>query len=143
MWSADVAFDDCGSAFVCTRTYSTLSTVHPRSHRSLHFPSLFPHLVYFPPARRSKMNQPVCHPPLPPLSLSFPPPVYLFAACYLIPLSLMLTTAPTCFHPFASVLYFPTFICIFLPIDGTISHCWGATRMYWIQICDQRVQVAK
>lgn len=25
------------------------------------------------------MNQPICHPPLPPLSLSFPPPVYLFA----------------------------------------------------------------
>lgn len=79
-----MAFDDCASACLCTRTYSTLSAVCPQSHRFLHFPSLFPHLVHFSPACRSKMNQPICHPLLPPLSVSFPPPVYLVVLSYSI-----------------------------------------------------------
>lgn len=41
------------------------------------FSLCFPYLVHFSPARRSTMNQLICHPPLPPLSLSFRPLVYL------------------------------------------------------------------
>lgn len=89
-------------------TDSQLSMQLPNQlfERSLFFSlplSLFPNLVYgccccFFPPRWSKINQPICHPPLPPLPLSSPPPVYLPAAYYPSPLSVMLSVSSTCFH---------------------------------------------
>lgn len=74
---------------------------------------LFPNLVHVFPAHWSKMNQPICHPPVPPLYFCHFHLLFICRLCIIPlmvpPLSLMLNVASNCFHPCATALYFPTF----------------------------------
>lgn len=57
--------------------------------------------------RRVQNKSASCRPPLPPLPLSLPPPVYLPAAYDASPLSVMLSVASSCFHLSVLLLYLP------------------------------------
>lgn len=134
-----MAFDDRGSAYVCTRTYSTLSTVHPRSHRSLHFPSVSSFSLFFSCAQVQNESARMSSTAASSISV-------ISASCLSVRCVLshsIISHVNHSPHLLSSLCQHSLLPNIHLHFSSNRWDCWGATRIYWIQICDQRVQVAK